>query len=104
MNCSTDPLILSQYLSRNLIAYIGNKRSLLDFIREAIEYTGIQEGAFLDLFAGSGSVSRLAKTMGFSVYSNDWEFYSFVLNKAFLEIHPETLDSLFQDKGGLETL
>jgi adenine-specific DNA-methyltransferase len=102
MNCSTDPLILSQYLSRNLIAYIGNKRSLLDFIREAIEYTGIQEGAFLDLFAGSGSVSRLAKTMGFSVYSNDWEFYSFVLNKAFLEIHPETLDSLFQDKGGLE--
>lgn len=36
---------------------------------------------FVDLFAGTGVVSRLAKSLGFRVVSNDWEPYSEVLNR-----------------------
>ncbi|HCL57374.1 MAG TPA: DNA methyltransferase [Spirochaetia bacterium] len=93
-----------KYLSEQLIAYIGNKRSLLSLIRNSIIFTGETEGIFLDLFSGSGSVSRLAKTMGFSVYSNDWEFYSYVINQAYLTIHEGELDELFKDEGGFQAV
>ncbi|MCP4228836.1 MAG: DNA methyltransferase, partial [bacterium] len=50
------------YCTDQLIPYLGNKRKLLPFIKEAIETTGVRKGSFLDLFAGSGVVARLAKT------------------------------------------
>lgn len=90
-----------KYLSTQLIAYIGNKRALLGLIEQALRSTQIQTGGFLDLFAGSGSVSRLAKTLGFSVYSNDWEFYSYVINEAYLKINDEDLSRMFITKGGI---
>jgi len=37
---------------------------------------------FLDLFAGSGVISRLAKLMGFRVICNDWEEFARVINTA----------------------
>lgn len=128
----------NEYLYRQLIPYIGNKRKLLPLIKQAIEATGLcpsppahssrpepthflrpelVEGrdvgdrtlrqaqsanivrvnkgnsqlstpnsqlTFLDLFAGSGVVSRLAKTMGLRVISNDWEPYAFEINSAYI--------------------
>ena len=59
-----------EYLYNQLIPYIGNKRKLLDLIALGIERTGLSSGVFLDLFAGSGVVSRLAKVLGFAVMSN----------------------------------
>ena len=63
------------YLKNSLIAYIGNKRRLLPFIENAFlnileEDKNIKTA--LDLFAGSGSVSRLLETLNLKVYSNDW--------------------------------
>lgn len=77
------------YLTDQLIPYIGNKRKLLPLIREAIARAELiipsgKELTFLDLFSGSGVVSRLAKTMGFRVIANDWEPYSEVLNAAYI--------------------
>jgi len=84
------------YLTDQLIPYIGNKRKLLPMIREAIELTGLNPVAqshsrshspshsFFDPFAGSGVVSRFAKTMGFRVIANDWEPYSETINKAYI--------------------
>ena len=96
----------SAYLENHLIAYIGNKRRLLPLIREAIEQTGVNadKASFLDLFAGSGSVSRLAKSMGFAVTSNDWEFYSFVINKTFLECDEQWQDDAFAVFGGTDAV
>ena len=77
------------YLSRQIIAYIGNKRRLLPLIREAVARCSVQGSeapTFLDLFSGSGVVSRLARLSGFRVVSNDWEYYSYVINRAFLGI------------------
>lgn len=96
------------YIEKNLIAYIGNKRRLLNLIEEAIKQTGVlkKEGetTFLDLFAGSGSVSRLAKSLGFATTSNDWEQYSYIINRAFLELDRNFLESSFAKLGGLENV
>jgi len=87
------------YLTDQLIPYIGNKRKLLPLIREAIEAAGLDSGTFFDPFAGSGVVSRLAKTLGFRVISNDWEPYSEIINRACVEVNtPPPLARL----GGLE--
>ncbi len=42
---------------------------------------------FSDLFAGTGIVGRYFKTKGFSVISNDIQYYSYVLNKHYIENH-----------------
>ncbi len=93
------------YLTRHLIAYIGNKRALLGFLAEAIGSLpgGTPPGrVFLDPFAGSGAVSRLARLMGFRVRANDWEPYSWVLNGAHLGVEAREAARLFGGAGGLE--
>ncbi|WP_295163322.1 DNA adenine methylase [uncultured Brachyspira sp.] len=103
MIINTKDSIKDKYLKENLIAYIGNKRRLLPFIESTIlrilENNKIKNA--LDLFAGSGSVSRLLKTLNLEVYSNDWEYYSYILNYAHLSINIEDLDNMFVHTGGL---
>lgn len=75
----------TDYLFNQLIPYIGNKRRLLDLIGEAIDSTGATAGStFLDLFAGSGVVSRFAKRRGFRVISNDWEPHTRPINICYI--------------------
>ncbi len=75
----------SEYVFHQLIPYIGNKRKLLGLINQAVAKTGISpDGTFLDLFAGSGVVSRMAKKQGFRVISNDWEPYAREINQCYL--------------------
>ena len=94
------------FLSSQLIAYIGNKRRLLPLIEKAVDHCFSEKDReeaplFVDFFAGSGSVSRLAKYRGFSVVSNDWEYYSAILNRAFLETGADDLEGMFQQYGGI---
>lgn len=75
----------SEYVFHQIIPYIGNKRKLLGLINQAIAKTGAsQTGTFLDLFAGSGVVSRMAKKQGFRVISNDWEPYAKEINQCYI--------------------
>jgi adenine-specific DNA-methyltransferase len=105
------PDLRHPYLTSQLIAYIGNKRALLRFLHEilrevegcvAAESARKGEVTFLDPFAGSGAVSRLARTMGFSVAANDWEPYSFVINSCHLGLSPRLLADLFLSFGGMD--
>ncbi|MBW5383611.1 DNA adenine methylase [Brachyspira pilosicoli] len=93
------------YLKNNLIAYIGNKRRLLPFI-ENVFLNILEEDknikTALDLFAGSGSVSRLLKTLNLKVYSNDWEYYSYILNYAHICINEKDVKNMFKHTGGVE--
>jgi adenine-specific DNA-methyltransferase len=91
------------FLTEQLIAYIGNKRSLLPFLHRVFsQLAGDRPAAsFLDPFAGSGSVSRLARLMGFSVSANDWEPYSFLINSCHLAVPAARLPALFTERGGL---
>ena len=93
----------SEYLFNQLIPYIGNKRKLLKLIEAAIQRTSAgktaKAGTFLDLFAGSGVVSRMAKLHGYRVISNDWEPYAQAINRCYVACNrPPAFDAL----GGYE--
>ena len=76
---------MSDYLKDQIITYIGNKRKILPFIERSLNQIGIKDYTFLDLFSGSGIVSRLAKVHGAKkIIANDLEYYSMVLNGVFL--------------------
>lgn len=72
--------------------FIGNKTKLVDYIQQALERTEFikQRGAtkgtnFYDFFAGTGSVGRHFKKKGYRVEASDILYFSFVLQKAFVE-------------------
>ncbi|MEI6850548.1 MAG: DNA adenine methylase [Candidatus Saccharibacteria bacterium] len=66
--------------------YIGSKLSLLNFIEESIrEVTDKKSYTFCDLFAGTGSVGVYFKKKGYTIIANDIQYYSYVLNKHYLE-------------------
>ena len=77
-----------KYLQTQLITYIGNKRALLDFIGSGIKIVQTRLGReklnCLDVFAGSGIVSRYLKQCSASITANDLEIYSYVINNCYL--------------------
>ncbi|MBR5536509.1 MAG: DNA adenine methylase [Clostridia bacterium] len=76
------------YLSRQLITYLGNKRALLSHIDRAVcdarDGLGGRKLRCADLFSGSGVVARLLKRHAHVLYVNDLEGYSAVLNRCYL--------------------
>lgn len=96
-------MLSSNYLTKQLIAYIGNKRTLLGFLSKVFDELDLGDNVtFSDPFAGTGAVSRLGKLKGFKVYSNDWEYYSFIVNSCFLNIDKSEITNLFKKYGGIE--
>ena len=91
------------YETTQLIPYLGNKRALVPRLRSL--FRSLTEGAaapvFLDPFAGSGSVSRLARVLGMRVKANDWEPYAYALNRAWLVLRASELRDLWTGEGGL---
>lgn len=67
--------------------YIGSKLSLLSFIKEGIEDTVQKKDyTFGDYFAGTGVVGEYFKE-NHQVYSNDLQFYSYVLNYVAIQMN-----------------
>ena len=77
-----------EFLSEQLISYLGNKRSLLAPIERAICEIKAELGqgkiSFADVFSGSGIVARLAKAHSNLVIANDLEGYSRAINSCYL--------------------
>ena len=71
--------------------YIGSKKSLLDFLEEAVYKCKVdKENPILcDIFAGTGRVGRHFKEKGFSIISNDMEDYSYALINHYIGNHKE---------------
>ncbi|MBN2086985.1 DNA adenine methylase [Candidatus Peregrinibacteria bacterium] len=68
--------------------YIGSKKSLLKFLEESIyKIVGKKDFDFLDLFAGTGIVGQHFKERGHKIIANDLQYYSYVLNKNYIENH-----------------
>lgn len=64
--------------------YIGSKLKLSRWIYETILSVcgnDVSDKVFCDLFAGTGIVGRTFKPLVKKVIANDWEYYSYVLNK-----------------------
>lgn len=77
-----------EFLQSQLITYIGNKRALLDFIGSGVSEVQTRLGksklTCLDLFAGSGIVSRYLKQYASAITVNDLENYSCIINRCYL--------------------
>ncbi|MDR2257790.1 MAG: DNA adenine methylase, partial [Treponema sp.] len=82
-----------QYLTRQLITYIGNKRALLNFIgagvRKVQARLNKKKLASFDVFSGSGIVARFLKQFSHLVVVNDLEKYSAVINRCYLSNYDE---------------
>jgi adenine-specific DNA-methyltransferase len=94
-----------KYLTDQVVTYIGNKRKLLSFIGKGIDFARTElekpKISFLDLFSGSGIVSRFAKKSSSLIIANDLELYSQIVNRCYLsnsqEIDRNQLLSLVKD-------
>ena len=77
-----------QYLSRQIITYLGNKRALLPFIGRAVrrvkEQLGKEQIDIFEPFTGSGIVARLLKKHASRLVVNDLEDYTVPLGECYL--------------------
>ena len=84
----TEPSEDPAYLTKQLVTYIGNKRSLAGPINQAVvevrNRLGGRKLRSIDLFSGSGFVSRLLKKHSSLVASNDLELYAEAIGHCFL--------------------
>jgi adenine-specific DNA-methyltransferase len=78
--------------------YIGSKHKLSNFIKSTV-YSVVGENLsdkiFCDIFAGTGIVGRNFKAEVRKIIANDCEYYSYVLNKNYIENHIEIADKQY---------
>jgi adenine-specific DNA-methyltransferase len=86
--------------------YIGSKTKLTNFISNSIqEFTNGEMGQICDLFAGTGTIGAEFKSKGYSVISNDIQYYSFVFNQYLIECNSQnTTFANLKVVLGLETI
>lgn len=86
--------------------FMGSKEKLLPYIKSAVEKFEFSSAA--DIFAGSGVVGYMFKTMGKKVFSNDYMAMSATFAKAMIENSTATLtdseiDRLFAPNAKVDT-
>ena len=90
-----------EYLTQQLITYIGNKRALLDFIGKGIEKVrkklGKNKLKIFDAFSGSGITARFFKQFCELLIVNDLEKYSAVINACYLSNENELNFSMLRE-------
>lgn len=69
--------------------FIGNKEKLVDNIYSVVLDAGVQNGIFCDFFSGTSNVGRYFKDKGYSIISSDLLYFSYVLQKAYIENNTE---------------
>ena len=79
---------MKEYLTKQIVTYIGNKRELLNAIEKEILFVckklNKPKLVTLDMFSGSGVVARLLKLYSSKVIANDLEHYSSIINDCYL--------------------
>ncbi len=72
--------------------YIGSKYKLSSWIEQTVKDVvgdDLNEKTFCDIFAGTGIVGRTFKREVKKVIANDLEYYSYVLNRNYIQNHQE---------------
>ena len=65
--------------------FIGSKENLLDYIEFFIKERNIRGEVFCDLFAGTASVGKHFKKLGYKIISTDILYFSYVLQRVYIE-------------------
>lgn len=90
-----------EYLTKQIITYIGNKRALLNDICEEAEAIRAQLNkeklVCADIFSGSGIVARCLKQFSSEIIANDLEAYSAALNNCYLSNNSELASKEFDE-------
>lgn len=101
------------FLNNNLLPYIGQKGENIKFIDKVINKilkedkeknkklnseNNIENNtySFIDLFSGSGVVSRYAKLKGFKVWANDLELYAKIISEIPIRYYQEQVEDFFE--------
>ena len=78
----------SEFLNKQIITYLGNKRTLVSNIEKEVEIIKAEIGkerlCCADLFSGSGIVARMLKKHSYKLIVNDLENYSALINACYL--------------------
>jgi len=89
------------FLTQQIITYIGNKRSLLDFITKGIQTVQKRLNKdkldIFDVFTGSGIVARHCKQFSHSLLVNDLEKYATVTGECYLSNKDEINLPILED-------
>jgi len=103
LNVETDKALheKKEYLTRQLITCIGNKRALLGFIGRGIgkvqKRLNKKKLKTFDVFSGSGIVARYFKQFSDFLIVNDLEKYSTLINECYLSNESELNFSLLRE-------
>ena len=65
--------------------YIGNKESIIEKIYAILQKNGVSGKSVFDFFAGTANVGKFFKANGFRVCSSDFLYFSYCLQKAYIE-------------------
>jgi adenine-specific DNA-methyltransferase len=65
--------------------FIGNKENIIDKINDILVKNDVVGNSFFDFFSGTSNVAKYYKGKNFDVYSSDIMYFSFVLQRAFIE-------------------
>ena len=69
--------------------FIGNKESLAPQIFTLLQKYKVIDSqktqSFFDLFSGSASMAKFFKKQGFQIYSNDILYFSYCLQRAYIQ-------------------
>lgn len=84
-----------------IMRYLGNKTKLLNFIDKVIDKYNIEGTIFADLFAGTGCVGDFFKDK-YKIISNDFLYYSYILNIAKLQNPKKPSFTKFRKKFGID--
>lgn len=69
--------------------FIGNKENLVGNIHRILESQNIKGDSFFDFFAGTTNVGKFFKKLDYQVFSSDLLYFSYVLQKAYIENNRE---------------
>lgn len=99
----------NDFLTKQIITYIGNKRALIFDIQEQVESIkkklGKSKCVSADLFSGSGIVARMLKAHSKKLICNDLENYSLVINSCYLTNKDDFDEKLYDSlKAHLDSL
>lgn len=89
-----------KYLKEQIITYLGNKRKLIDKIafevEEILNELGLEKVKICDIFSGSGIVARRLKQYASTIYVNDLEEYSCIINDCYLTNKEDFNDNFYE--------
>lgn len=89
---------MTNYDNIKTIRYMGNKNKLLDFIIPEIKNVTEETDIICDLMCGTCSIAYALKNRN-TIYTNDVQFYSYVIGKALIENNKEIIsdESVFEE-------